>query len=60
MQVYHLAFVSASLTGDIKENIYMEVLEHLEDILSKKEQKEYKGNKVVKLNKFLYGLKQSY
>ena len=37
----------------------MQVPEHLEDILNKKERTEYKENKVLKLNKCLYGLMQS-
>ena len=49
MQVQQLDFISAYLNGDIKETIYMEVRKHSEDILSKKERIEYKGNKVLKL-----------
>ena len=60
IQVYQLDFVTAYLNGDIKENIYMEVPENLEDILSKKERRiVYKGYKFLKLNKSLYGLKTS-
>ena len=53
LSIHHLDVVTAFLNGKLKENVFMEIPEGFNDkSLSNK-------NKVLKLNKAVYGLKQS-
>lgn len=57
--VHQLDFVSAYLNGEIKEEIYLEILELFAELTDDKKLSTYLQNKVLCLNKALYGLKQS-
>ncbi|KMQ81688.1 retrotransposon ty1-copia subclass, partial [Lasius niger] len=59
LEVHQLDFVSAYLNGEIEEELYMEIPDHLQSILSEAELQRIPQNKVLKLKKALYGLKQS-
>lgn len=58
LEVYQLDFVSVYLNSKIEEELYMEIPDYLLSILSEAEQGIPK-NKVLKLKKALYELKQS-
>ncbi|KMQ83222.1 retroelement polyprotein [Lasius niger] len=58
-EVHQLDFVSAYMNGEIEEELYMEIPDHLPNILSEAELQTIPINKVLKLKKALYGLKQS-
>lgn len=58
-EVHQLDFVSSYLNGKIEEELYMEVSDHLPSILNKAELNRIPKNKIFKLRKALYELKQS-
>jgi hypothetical protein len=59
LQVHQVDFTSTYLNGEIEEEVFMEVPSEFYDILSEKESRKFRGNKVCLIRKALYALKQS-